>query len=119
MERVVAPLTAYNLTVEEFSTFFVAANVDAEPVWVHNSCKTYQTWMENCSWVATRRMKAMLREARMETANTGDIAIPSAKRLIEPRLYAEILAVHVPFDWAPYLAWQGGHDATLCGGQVE
>ncbi len=30
------PLTAYNLTVSDFHTFFVAANDDAEPVWVHN-----------------------------------------------------------------------------------
>lgn len=31
-----APLTAYNLTVADFETFFVAANDNAEPVWVHN-----------------------------------------------------------------------------------
>ena len=30
------PLTAYNLTVETDHTYFVAANLDAEPVWVHN-----------------------------------------------------------------------------------
>jgi len=29
-------LTAYNLTVEGTHTYFVAANVDAAPVWVHN-----------------------------------------------------------------------------------
>ncbi|MDO5658168.1 MAG: polymorphic toxin-type HINT domain-containing protein [Paracoccus sp. (in: a-proteobacteria)] len=32
------PLTAYNLTVNEFHTYFVAANTNAAPVWVHNSC---------------------------------------------------------------------------------
>ena len=32
------PLRAYNLTVEGWHTYFVAANVDAAPVWVHNSC---------------------------------------------------------------------------------
>lgn len=49
VSKVDTPLTAYNLTVDEFSTFFVAANDDAEPVWVHNtSCslsnRTYQTY---------------------------------------------------------------------------
>ena len=34
--QVQKPLTAYNLTVENFATFFVAANIDSEPVWVHN-----------------------------------------------------------------------------------
>lgn len=38
VSKVDTPLTAYNLTVDEFSTFFVAANDDAEPVWVHNTC---------------------------------------------------------------------------------
>jgi len=32
------PLLAYNLTVDGFHTYFVAANEDAAPVWVHNSC---------------------------------------------------------------------------------
>ena len=29
-------MTAYNLTIEDTQTYFVAANLDAEPVWVHN-----------------------------------------------------------------------------------
>ena len=37
-ETVNAPLLAYNLTVEGFHTYFVAANEDAAPVWVHNDC---------------------------------------------------------------------------------
>jgi len=32
------PLRAYNLTVKDFHTYFVAANKDAAPVWVHNWC---------------------------------------------------------------------------------
>jgi hypothetical protein len=32
------PLTAFNLTVAEFHTYFVAANENAAPVWVHNDC---------------------------------------------------------------------------------
>ena len=36
-----APLTAYNLTVADFETFFVAANDNAEPVWVHNCGNPY------------------------------------------------------------------------------
>jgi hypothetical protein len=32
------PLTAFNLTVAEFHTYFVAANENASPVWVHNDC---------------------------------------------------------------------------------
>ncbi|WP_368660804.1 polymorphic toxin-type HINT domain-containing protein [Paracoccus sp. (in: a-proteobacteria)] len=32
------PLTAYNITVNEFHTYFVAANTNAAPVWVHNNC---------------------------------------------------------------------------------
>jgi len=31
------PLLAYNLTVDGFHTYFVAANEDAAPVWVHNA----------------------------------------------------------------------------------
>jgi hypothetical protein len=32
------PLTAFNLTVAEFHTYFVAANENAAPVWMHNDC---------------------------------------------------------------------------------
>ena len=32
------PLRAYNLTVKDFHTYFVAANKNAAPVWVHNIC---------------------------------------------------------------------------------
>ncbi len=32
------PLRAYNLTIKDFHTYFVAANKDAAPVWVHNIC---------------------------------------------------------------------------------
>ncbi|MGJ8628519.1 MAG: polymorphic toxin-type HINT domain-containing protein [Sulfitobacter sp.] len=32
-------LTAYNLTVDGFHTYYVAANDDAAPVWVHNACR--------------------------------------------------------------------------------
>ena len=42
-ETVNEPLLAYNLTVEGFHTYFVAANEDAAPVWVHNA---------NCDWTA-------------------------------------------------------------------
>ncbi|WP_368660805.1 hypothetical protein [Paracoccus sp. (in: a-proteobacteria)] len=31
-------MTAYNLTVNEFHTYFVTANTNAAPVWVHNNC---------------------------------------------------------------------------------
>ncbi|HGG64346.1 MAG TPA: hypothetical protein ENK34_07185 [Rhodobacteraceae bacterium] len=37
-EVLAEPLRAYNLTVEGWHTYFVAANVDAAPVWVHNTC---------------------------------------------------------------------------------
>lgn len=32
------PLRAYNLTIKDFHTYFVAANENAAPVWVHNIC---------------------------------------------------------------------------------
>lgn len=32
------PLDAYNLTVDEYSTYFVAGDAEASPVWVHNRC---------------------------------------------------------------------------------
>lgn len=38
-----APLTAYNLTVNGFHTYFITGNADASPVWVHNDCKNDQT----------------------------------------------------------------------------
>ena len=31
-------LEAYNLTVTDYHTYFVAANENASPVWVHNTC---------------------------------------------------------------------------------
>ena len=37
-EVIPEPLQAYNLTVESWHTYFVAANEDAAPVWVHNDC---------------------------------------------------------------------------------
>ncbi len=33
-----APLKAYNISVEDFETFFVSAEPGDEPVWVHNNC---------------------------------------------------------------------------------
>jgi hypothetical protein len=33
------PLTAYNLTVEGYHTYFVTGDKDASPVWVHNTCR--------------------------------------------------------------------------------
>ncbi len=40
------PLKAYNLTVEDYHTYFVkgAANDNAQPVWVHNDCFTSINW---------------------------------------------------------------------------
>ena len=32
------PLTAYNLTVNGYHSYFVTGSVDAQPVWVHNDC---------------------------------------------------------------------------------
>ncbi len=32
------PLNAFNLTVQDYSTYFVAANDEADAVWVHNNC---------------------------------------------------------------------------------
>ncbi len=32
------PLQAFNLTVADYHTYFVAANDEADAVWVHNSC---------------------------------------------------------------------------------
>jgi len=32
------PLEAYNLTVDDYSTYFVAGDVKADAVWVHNTC---------------------------------------------------------------------------------
>ena len=37
-EVLAEPLRAYNLTVEGWHTYFVTANADAAPVWVHNDC---------------------------------------------------------------------------------
>jgi len=33
-----APLEAFNLTVDDYSTYFVAGGEDAKAVWVHNKC---------------------------------------------------------------------------------
>jgi filamentous hemagglutinin len=33
-----APLTACNMKVEGYHTYFVTGSVDANPVWVHNDC---------------------------------------------------------------------------------
>ena len=37
MERA-EPLDAWNLTVEDANSYFVAGEAGAQPVWVHNSC---------------------------------------------------------------------------------
>lgn len=39
VKPVTGALTAYNLTVDGFHTFYVAANENAAPVWVHNACR--------------------------------------------------------------------------------
>ena len=33
-----APLTAYNMKVSEYHTYFVTGDINANPVWVHNDC---------------------------------------------------------------------------------
>ena len=38
VEAVNAPLQAFNLTVGDYSTYFVSGSADANSVWVHNEC---------------------------------------------------------------------------------
>lgn len=40
VEHRVEKLKAYNLTVREFHTYFVASNGNAKPIWVHNNCNS-------------------------------------------------------------------------------
>jgi hypothetical protein len=54
------PLTAFNLTVAEFHTYFVAANENASPVWVHNDCfdfDDFQRIHQNLDEVALNRYR--------------------------------------------------------------
>jgi len=49
VEVVAEALEAYNLTVADYHTYFVAANENASPVWVHNTCNwkpvaDYKLW---------------------------------------------------------------------------
>jgi hypothetical protein len=66
------PLQAYNLTVADYHTYFVAANDNAAPVWVHNDCNTVsarRTYMGNTpgknSSTGKDVIKRMLREGKI------------------------------------------------------
>ncbi|HHL43967.1 MAG TPA: hypothetical protein ENJ42_10135 [Hellea balneolensis] len=104
-EVLAEPLRAYNLTVEGWHTYFVAANVDAAPVWVHNWCFSSritkrmnaavdidggtatigfkQRRAKSLSTVDIRKLKAELREQGVQTVivNSGEIVEPSGRLL--------------------------------------
>ena len=50
VEVVAEELEAYNLTVADYHTYFVAANENASPVWVHNSCLINDLGLDNRLW---------------------------------------------------------------------
>ena len=99
------PLRAYNLTVKDFHTYFVAANKDAAPVWVHNWCFKSRTTKrinaavdidggsatigfrqhraKSLSIVDINKLKAELREQGVQTVtvNSGAIVEPSGRLL--------------------------------------
>jgi len=73
------PLRAYNLTVKDFHTYFVAANKNAAPVWVHNECIIRVTSFE------TARNKAL---ADIGTVNPSSYKAFRARDVGEGNLLA-------------------------------
>jgi filamentous hemagglutinin len=60
------PLTAYNLTVEGYHTYFVTGDKDASPVWVHNDCPVPQL-----RGLAQNRPLGQLTDADISSAFNG------------------------------------------------
>ncbi len=92
------PLTAFNLTVAEFHTYFVAANENAEPVWVHNDCFTSAT---------TQRMNA-----RVNIADDGSATVNFTERRATSLSTQDINALKVE------LREQGVQNVTINSGQI-
>ena len=79
------PLLAYNLTVEGFHTYFVAADENAAPIWVHNDCFPDVTF----SGLNQNRFLGELTDADFRNAfKNSDYILGghSLKRLRDPRL---------------------------------
>ncbi|KZL15776.1 polymorphic toxin-type HINT domain-containing protein [Pseudovibrio sp. Ad37] len=62
------PLTAYNLTVSDFHTYFVAANENAAPVWMHNNCVNGSTTLPN-----GRQVDIRIDDSRVDHVLKGDV----------------------------------------------
>ncbi|MGY4751936.1 polymorphic toxin-type HINT domain-containing protein [Pannonibacter sp. Q-1] len=64
------PLTAFNLTVAGFHTYFVAANANAAPVWVHNDCFDQVFSSRNGAFRGAKEQAGIPRSAQPTTTYT-------------------------------------------------
>ncbi|NJO34703.1 MAG: hypothetical protein HC869_17830 [Rhodospirillales bacterium] len=76
--------------------------------WDSDARKEERVLLTFCASVADTRMRSALRSAKLATDGVAQVAIvPVVERSTEPRLFAGILPVHVPFDWQAFSDWQG------------
>ncbi|MBR0959531.1 polymorphic toxin-type HINT domain-containing protein [Bradyrhizobium japonicum] len=101
------PLVAYNLSVEEFSTYFVAGSASSPLIWVHNDCFNLRKLLdalgiEEKAFHGTK--KEILTDFGPELRKTGvtnpDIGVNEAGNIIfrDPRTKKVILSTEVPLS---------------------
>jgi hypothetical protein len=93
VEVVDAPLRAYNLTVADYHTYFVAANENASPVWVHNDCgfgsrrAAFHGAKEKVGIPKTAQYKRIYREKLRDPNSPDGWARDANGKIIETRNY--------------------------------
>jgi hypothetical protein len=99
------PLTAYNMKVEGYHTYFVTGSVDANPVWVHNDCFGDQLF--EALGVDSRAFHRDIKPAilqdfaadlRRRNVRNPDVGIDDAGNIIfrDPRTRRVIVRTNVP-----------------------
>lgn len=71
----------YNFEVEDFHTYFVSGNEDAEPVWVHNKCLWGKNWKKKI-----RKHIHQMRQQHPGLPRAGRGGLEKARDLIDVRV---------------------------------
>ena len=100
-----APLTAYNMKVSAYHTYFVTGDTGASPVWVHNDCfgdAVFDAFGVNRNTFHRVTKPEILRDFSADLSRTGvrnpDVGIGTNGNIIfrDPRTIRVILQTSVP-----------------------
>ena len=100
-----APLTAYNMKVEGYHTYFVTGDISASPVWVHNDCFGDQLFealgVDSRTFhrdVKPGILQDFATELRRRNVRNPDVGVDDAGNIIfrDPRTRRVIIRTGVP-----------------------